>query len=94
MASNLLKWRTRRHPSTWLLTQCLQVTLESFVLILTLFNMLNGGFDVTMDVIGREPQVGEEEWITNTRDLIIFLDFLVENIRGTIFTDFRKQLIL
>lgn len=47
--------------------------------------MLNDGFDVTMDVIGQEPQVGEEEWITNTRDLIIFLDFLAENIRGTFF---------
>ncbi|XP_052784291.1 receptor for retinol uptake stra6-like [Mya arenaria] len=58
-----------------------KVSLEAFVTGLSTIEMIKRGFDVTIDTIGEEPYPGEEEWITDTREGIFFLNFLLFNIR-------------
>jgi len=52
------------------------------VSILSVLEIALRGFRFTLEQIGREPWEGEEEWITSTREGIIFFEFLVENVRS------------
>ncbi|XP_052218102.1 stimulated by retinoic acid gene 6 protein-like [Dreissena polymorpha] len=53
--------------------------VEFFVMILPLFTILSNGFKETLDGIGREFQLGEDEWITETRDEFILFEDLIQD---------------
>ncbi|KAH3809593.1 hypothetical protein DPMN_137967 [Dreissena polymorpha] len=51
-------------------------------MILPLFTILSNGFKETLDGIGREFQLGEDEWITETRDEFILFEDLIQDGRS------------